>query len=57
MSKDTFALIGVIFTAICALGGLCLCATAIADYCYRNMKNIYGLMELKKAVRKYEKEK
>ena len=57
MSLETFALIGVIFTAICTLGGLCICATYIADYCWGVMKKVYGLTEIMKTWQKYGKEK
>ncbi|MCK4786233.1 MAG: hypothetical protein KAV87_20920 [Desulfobacteraceae bacterium] len=57
MSKDTFALIGVIFTAICVLGGLGVVVSNVTGYLFERMKNTYKLTEIKKAWREYEERK
>ena len=54
MSKDTFTLIGVIFTAICVLGGLGVVVAQITAYLYERMKRAYTLTELRKAWKEYK---
>ena len=56
MYEETFFLIGIIFTGICVLAGLGVVVSNITGYLFERMKNVYTLMEIKKAVREYKKE-
>lgn len=52
-----FYWLGVIYSGIFLLIGLCVFVGLIADYAWSKMQNAYGLMEIMTAYKKYNKEK
>ena len=54
---EFFYWLGVIYSGIFLLVGLCIFCGFIADYCWAKMQKAYGFMEIMAAYKKYNKEK
>lgn len=57
MMEEFFYWIGVIYSALFALVGLCVFVGLISDYAWSKMKNAYGLMEIMAVWKQHNQEK